>query len=108
MTDNIVSIDAGKPKTITVTDARQRKITLKKPSALAQYRIVEVAGDAAANGTYMSMVLPLIFVVAIDDDPVLQPTSKLQLEALITRLDEDGISAVMQGVASEFGAAVAA
>ncbi len=103
MTDNVTSIDSAKPKSVTVTDTRGRVITLKKPGALAQYRIVEVAGDSAANGTYMAMVLPLIFVTAIDAEAVYQPTSKMQLEALIQRLDEDGIAAVMKGVSADFG-----
>ncbi|KAG0167309.1 hypothetical protein DFQ30_006189 [Apophysomyces sp. BC1015] len=49
------------------------------------------------------MVLPLIFVTAIDDDPVFQPASKREVEALIQRLDEDGIAAVLQGVQANFG-----
>jgi hypothetical protein len=107
MTADIISIDADKPKIAKVTDTRGRVITLKKPGALAQYRIVETAGTSAENGTYMSMVLPLIFVTAIDSDPIPQPSTKLQLEALIQQLDEDGIAAVMKGVRDEFGAAVA-
>jgi hypothetical protein len=89
---------------VTVTDARGRNITLKKPGVLAQYRIIEVAGESAKNEVYMSMVLPLIFVTSIDGDLVLQPTTKLQLEALITRLDEDGIETVIKGVRDSFGA----
>jgi hypothetical protein len=89
---------------VTVTDARGRNITLKKPGVLAQYRIIEVAGESAKNEVYMSMVLPLIFVTSIDGDLVLQPTTKLQLEALISRLDEDGIETVIKGVRDSFGA----
>lgn len=88
-----------------VKDARGRRITLKKPPVLAQYRLIEVAGaETAKNEVYMGMVLPLIFVVAIDDDPVLQPKTKLELEFLIQRLDEDGIAAVMEGCKTHFGA----
>jgi hypothetical protein len=92
---------------VKVKDARGRQITLKKPSVLAQYRIVEVAGASAENEVYMSMVLPIVFVTSIDEEFVLQPTSKLQLEALIQRLDEDGIAAVMQGVREHFSAPAA-
>jgi hypothetical protein len=89
-----------------VEDARGRRITLKKPAVLAQYRLIEVAGETAKNEVYMGMVLPLIFVTAIDEEAVYQPTTKLQLEALITRLDEDGIEAVMKGCKAHFGASV--
>ena len=87
----------------TVIDARGRVIKLKKPNVLAQYRLVEVLGESARNGVYTAMVLPLIYVVAIDDDEVMSSTSKLQIDALIQRLDDDGVNAVMSGVQEYFG-----
>lgn len=87
----------------SVTDARGRVITLKKPGVLAQYRLVELMGDSAKNEVYMGMVLPLIFVTAIDGDAVTQPRGKREVEALIERLDEDGISAVSVAVQKHFG-----
>jgi hypothetical protein len=88
---------------VTVTDARGRQIILKKPGVLAQYRIIEVAGgEAAKNEVWMSIVVPLIFVTSIDGDLIVQPTSRLQLDALIQRLDEDGLDAVMKGVKANF------
>lgn len=78
-----------------VTDERGRQITLRKPGVLAQYRIVEAAGaEAAANQTYMQMVTPLIYVAKIDDDAVFLPKSKGEIEALLQRLDEEGLAAV--------------
>jgi hypothetical protein len=89
---------------VTVADARGRQITLKRPGVLAQYRIIEIAGlESAKNGVYMSMVMPLMFVTSIDAEPVSPPASKLQLEAFISRLEEDGIEAVMKGVQESFG-----
>lgn len=88
----------------SVTDATGRVIKLKKPGVLAQYRLVEIVGaEAAKNDVYMSMVLPLIFVTEIDDKPLLQPRTKAEVDALIQRLDEDGIAAVMKGVQENFG-----
>jgi hypothetical protein len=89
---------------VTVTDARGRVIVLGKPGVLAQYRIVEVLGDAASNQVYMGMVLPLLFVKSIDGEPVFQPNKKSEVEALIQQLDEDGIAAVMEGVQANYGA----
>jgi hypothetical protein len=86
-----------------VTDAGGRKITLRKPSVLAQYKLIELLGDSAKNSVYTSMVLPIIFVTDIDGDAVLFPTSKRELEATIQRLDEDGIEAVSNGVMENFG-----
>lgn len=88
---------------VTVSDERGRVIKLKKPGVLAQFRLIEALGETAKNEVYMGMVLPLIFVTAIDDDPVYQPASKREVEALIQQLDEDGIAAVMAGVQANFG-----
>lgn len=88
---------------VTVTDARGRVITLKKPGVLAQYRLVEALGDSAKNDVYMGMVAPLIFVSAIDGDPVYQPSKKSEVEALIQQLDEDGLTAVMEKAREAFG-----
>jgi hypothetical protein len=112
VSDVKVTITSGSPAeqvvaqaaaTVSVTDSRGRVIVLKRPGVLAQYRIIEVAGDSAGNETYMGMVLPLIFVTEIAGDPIAQPVNKLQLEALISRLDEDGIAAVMKGVSANWG-----
>lgn len=88
----------------SVTDSTGRVIKIKKPGVLAQYRLVEIVGaDAAKNEVYMSMVLPLIYVSEIDDKPLPQPRSKVEVDALIQRLDEAGIEAVMKGVQDAFG-----
>lgn len=85
-----------------VTDRQGRHITLRKPGVLAQYRIVEVLGASAKNEVYMGMVLPLLYVAAIDEHAVGQPASKGEVEALIQRLDEAGIEAVVKGVTDHF------
>lgn len=86
-----------------VTDGRGRAIKLKKPGVLAQFRLIEVLGDTAKNEVYMAMVLPLIFVTEIDGETIFPPARKSEVEALIQRLDEDGISAVQAGVMANFG-----
>lgn len=87
----------------TVVDALGRTIKIKKPGVLSQYRLIEALGDSAANSTYMNMVLPLIYVTAVDDLVVYQPKTKLEVEALIQQLDEDGIRAVVRYVRDKFG-----
>lgn len=86
-----------------VLDARARVIKLRKPGVLAQYRLVETLGESASNQAYMGMVLPLIYVASIDGEAV-NARTKMQIEALIQRLDEEGIRAVMEGVQEHFGA----
>lgn len=89
---------------VVVKDSAGRAITLKKPGVLAQYRLVEVLGDSAANRTYVNMVMPVIYVAAIDGEAVYVPSKKSEVEALIQQLDEHGLDAVMQGIAQHFGA----
>lgn len=88
---------------VNVTDERGRVIILKKPGVLTQFRLIEALGETSKNEVYMGMVLPLIFVKSIDGDAIFQPTSKREVEALIQRLDEDGIAAVLNGVQEHFG-----
>src|SRR5712692_1590735 len=88
---------------VEVADAGGRKITLKKPGVLAQYRLIEILGDSAKNETYVGMCLPLLFVSAIDGEAVFAPLKKSEVEALIQRLDDAGITAVMNGVQKHFG-----
>lgn len=79
-----------------LTDAKGRKLLMRKPSPLAQFRILEAVGpETAANQTYMQMIQPLLYLGAIDDAVVVLPQTKLELEALITRLDDDGLNSVM-------------
>lgn len=88
---------------VVVTDARGRAITLKKPGVLAQFRMIEMLGAAAAaNQVFVNMVLPVTFVTAIDGDPVSRCSTRGELDALIQRLDEEGIQAVMEGVPQHF------
>jgi hypothetical protein len=91
---------------VVVTDARGRKITLRKPGVLSQFRLIRVLGaEASANGTYVNMVLPLTFVTAIDGAPQFAAQNEIEIEHLIQQLDEDGILAVMNGVQDNFAAA---
>lgn len=90
----------------TVHDSTGRAITLKKPGILTQFKLIEMLGpEASANSVYVQMVLPITYVTAIDGEPEPRFTTRMQMEALIQRLDEHGIAAVMVGVNQHFGAA---
>lgn len=96
---------ASSVKEEVVSDAAGRTIKLRKPGVLAQFRLVEAIGDSAMNKAYMNMVLPLLFVAEIDGEEVEPMSKKSHVEALISRLGEEGITAVVRGVADVFGAA---
>lgn len=87
-----------------ITDSTGRIIKLRKPGVLAQFRLIEAVGDSAKNEVYMAMVMPLLFVASIDGEDVEPIVRKSELEALINRLGDDGVAAVVGKVAELFGA----
>lgn len=89
---------------VTIEDGNGRSITLQKPGVLAQFRLIKILGpETARNTTYVQMVLPLTYVVDIDGMVVAQPNTEREIDALISRLDEEGVTAVMIGVQEHFG-----
>jgi hypothetical protein len=88
-----VAADAN--ATHVLTDSKGRKITLKDPGILAQYRLVKMLGaDTAKNEIYVNMVVPLLWVVEIDGDAVAPPATERQIEAIIQRLGYEGVAAI--------------
>lgn len=88
---------------VVLTDPGGRVIKLRRPGVLAQFRLVEALGDTAQNAVYMGMVMPLIFVAEIDGDTVTPPNTKREVEALIQRLDTEGVNFVAVSVQEQFG-----
>ena len=85
------------PTEIT-TDARGRVLKLRKPGMLAQYRLVGMLGKAADSETYLNMCMPLIYLYAIDDDDSISVNTVREMEALIQRLGDEGVAALMKCV----------
>ncbi|MGH6957530.1 MAG: hypothetical protein ACREEW_12775 [Caulobacteraceae bacterium] len=99
---------AAMPETRVVEDGRGRAIELRKPSVLAQFRLVKILDpETAKNEKYVQMIFPLLFVVRIDGEPVGFPQSEREVEALIARLDHDGLAAVVDGVRKHWDAPAA-
>ena len=83
-------------KLSVVTDDRGRQITLQKPNAYAPFALLELAGpQRSVNEALMGQVQPLLYVTKIDSDPISRPVRWVEIEALILRLDDDGMAAVM-------------
>ena len=81
-----------------------RSVRLQKPSALAQFRLVKMVGpEVAKNSTLMMMYMPLMFIVELDGLPVAFPKAESEIEALISRLDDEGIQTVMLAVEEHWG-----
>jgi uncharacterized protein YbjT (DUF2867 family) len=88
---------------VTIDTPNGLTVTLKKPGVLSQFRLVKILGEAAKNQVYVSMVIPITFVAAIDGKPVNYPNTEREIEATIQRLDEEGVTAVMNAVMEHFG-----
>ena len=80
----------------TVTDSRGRSITFKPFNALDRMKFFEAMGaENSKNQEYVQLAAMACVVRSIDGDTIPRPSNKAQLEALVQRLDDDGLEAVM-------------
>ena len=86
----------------SVIDSTGRVLQLKKPNALAQFRLADALGASAENRVVLGMSIPLTYLSAIDGETIMQPKTKLQIEALIQRLDDAGLHALNEGAEKFF------
>ena len=84
-----------------VTDARGRRIGIKRINALDRMHLFECAGAAnSQNEPYMGYAALAYSVREIDGEAVNKPTKLMHLEALVQRLDDEGLNAVATHFAS--------
>lgn len=89
---------------VYVTDARGRKLGLRRPKFADEFRIVSVVGaEDAANQVYMGMLQPLLFIAEIDGDVQPFPTTKIAVESLINTAGREGFLAVLKALPEHFG-----
>ncbi len=85
-------------------DKRGRLIAVRKLGPLQKLRLHEMVGaNASGIDAYMQAAILAASVIKIGDDAVPFPSSKMQLEALVERLDEDGLSAVQDALVDMLG-----
>ena len=88
----------GAPSTIEVSDDNGRQIKVRLISALDSMRLTRLAGQDAANASYMMYATIAASVVEISHDSVSFPRSSNELEAIVQRLDNAGVIAVAEGL----------
>lgn len=89
-------------KEVIVTDQLGRSIKLRKPTPLQKLNLTSwVGAENAMNPAYMLTVQSYLHVCEINGEAV-NIRTKLQLEALITRLGEEGEDAIAQAVVKNF------
>jgi hypothetical protein len=86
----------------TLIDARGRSIGFKKMGPLDRLRLFEVIGaENSKNEQYAGYAALAFLVTSIDGEPVARPSNKIQLEALVQRLDDDGMNAIAEHLQSQ-------
>ena len=79
----------------TLADARGRSIGVKRLNPLDRLKLFEVIGaENSRNEQYAGYAALAFLVTSIDGEPVARPANKIQLEALVQRLDDEGMDAV--------------
>ena len=84
-----------KPVTETVTDSRGRTIIVRKLRSLDRMKVFELNGaENAKNEPYLGYAVLAYAVSSIEGVPLPVPTTKIALEAVVKRLDDEGLLAV--------------
>lgn len=82
-----------------VVDSRGRSIKIKKLSALDRMNLFKAVGaEESENRLFMSYANAAAAVTELDGARVSFPMNQIQLSALVARLDEDGLEAVVNGL----------
>jgi hypothetical protein len=77
------------------TDAQGRQIGWRKLNALEDFDLTEIAGASSSNEEWMLRASLAYGVREINGEAVSRPMNKTQLRALVARLDDDGMAAVL-------------
>lgn len=97
-------IIAEENKVVVVDDAHKRKIGIRKVNMSMRRRLFKaLSAENQAKPQYLGIAMLAICVTEIDGDPVSFPTTELQVDFLIDRLEDDGIAAVALGLQKHFG-----
>jgi hypothetical protein len=84
-----------------ITDSLGRRIGLRRLNALDKLRLFKAAGPVLSqNQPWLGMAVLAASVVAIDDVPVPSPTTEAQIEGLVSRLGDAGISAIAKSLSA--------
>jgi len=74
-------------------DALGRKIGVRRLDFLSKHRVVCLMGEDSANIAAMGHAVVAASVVEIDGDAVSMPRTRREIEAVMSRLDDEGMTA---------------
>jgi len=100
MTPTATILTAASTPAVVVDDGG-RRLLVRRLTALDRLRLFKAAGpELAQNQPWLGMALIASSVVAIDDIPVPPPANETQIEAMIGRLGDCGVTAVARALHS--------
>lgn len=83
-------------ETRIITDAKGRKLTIRELTIMDQVRMLRAIGPAqSGNQQYVQLVTMAMMVAEIDGVPQPIPRDERTIDAMITRLGDDGMQACM-------------
>src|SRR5690349_13722289 len=92
-------------QTSTTTDQKGRKLVVRQLTALDTLRLLKAAGpELSQNASWLSMAGLAFSVVEIEGIPVPQPTTEAQIESIVDRLGDEGLTAVADMLEESQGA----
>lgn len=92
-----------------ITDAKGRKLTLRKLNVLDQVKLLRAIGaDQSRNQPYVEIVTMAASVSQIDEVPCMMPTNERLIDAAIDRIGDEGFGALMVYMQREVKAVEAA
>lgn len=88
----------------TVTDARGRVIEFRRLGTSGNRRLLKAISDESANKSLLfGLYATAAAVIAIDGDAITFPISELQADALVDRLGDEGLAALMEAIPTTLG-----
>ena len=82
-----------------ITDAADRKLTLRKLNVLDQVKLLRAIGpEQSRNQPYVELVFMSASVADIDGVPMLIPANERQIDANISRIGDGGFAALQVSV----------
>lgn len=106
------AIDAVTPSQAIVNDANRieyttdslgRRLGVKRMSASLKRRVLKaLSAPSCGKDELLFMAMVACSCVEIDGQPVPFPTTELQVDALIDRLEQEGLSAIGIALADKF------
>ena len=91
---------AAKDGAVEISDARGRRLVVKKLKAIARMRLMKILGaEGSSNPNYAAYAILAASCIKINDVPYAEfAGSLLEIEAKVTTLDDDGLDAIAKAL----------